>query len=155
MFVAGLWHPSRLGGHGCIALYRFDRPSWDRSAPHQPVSYDSPNDWQILEAWDGLLTSFSLCQFPLGSLWSVALVFTKDKFQREDFYDPRHQSHLPLVTFRLRESQVCLVSACVLFHMNSVWQKTSKKCQLIVTLSVFFLSEATSQQMICCTQRRI
>ncbi|XP_042633761.1 cleavage and polyadenylation specificity factor subunit 3-like isoform X1 [Cyprinus carpio] len=33
------------------------------------------------------------------------MVFTEDKFQREDFHDPCHQSHLPLVAFRLCESQ--------------------------------------------------
>jgi len=47
-----------------------------------------------------------LCQFSLGSLWSLAMVSTEDKFQREDFHDSCHQSHLPLVAFRLCESQV-------------------------------------------------
>ncbi len=52
------------------------------------------------------LSPLFLCQFSFGSLRSLAMVFTEDKFQREDFYDPCHQSHLPLAAFRLCESQV-------------------------------------------------
>lgn len=111
--------------------------------------------WKISSHWylTICLSPLFLCQFSFGSLRSLAMVFTEDKFQREDFYDPCHQSHLPLVAFRLCESQV---------HQRSTFNKIALSIYIYIYIRTrsnilcdFLDSEATSQRMICCTPRLI
>lgn len=62
--------------------------------------------------------SLVLFKFPLGSLWSFALVSAEDEFQRKNFYDTCHQGYLQMAAFRLCQSEVSppnRISACARF----------------------------------------